>query len=55
MPEEPKRVQVVIDPKAQVSGPSIGLLVTGVVSISPWTMGQAGQCGPSFPICIIRV
>ena len=31
MPEEQKPVQVVIDPKMQVSGPSIGLLVTGVV------------------------
>ena len=31
MPEEQKPVQVVVDPKMQVSGPSIGLLVTGVV------------------------
>ena len=31
MPEEQKPVQVVVDPKMQVSGPSIGLLVTGIV------------------------
>lgn len=31
MPEEQKPVRVVIDPKAQVSGPSIGLLVTGIL------------------------
>lgn len=31
MTEEPKPVQIVPDPAAQVSGPSIGLLVTGIV------------------------
>jgi hypothetical protein len=31
MPEEQKPVRVVVDPKMQVSGPSIGLLVTGIV------------------------
>ena len=31
MPEEQQPVQVVVDPSAQVSGPSIGLLVTGIV------------------------
>jgi hypothetical protein len=31
MTEEPKPVQAVPDPTAQVSGPSIGLLVTGII------------------------
>ncbi len=31
MTDEQKPVQVVVDPSAQVSGPSIGLLVTGIV------------------------
>lgn len=31
MTNEQKPVQVVVDPAAQVSGPSIGLLVTGIV------------------------
>ncbi len=31
MPEEQKPVRVVVDPKTQVSGPSIGLLATGIV------------------------
>jgi len=31
MTDEQKPVQVVVDPSAQVSGPSIGLLITGIV------------------------